>query len=288
MPSSYKPRRSGNTPSSPSSTSTEVDFETATANAIEEWTQIQRAVDFFAASLGPAFQPLSAEYHHHPAFDSPFDGVLQYRSYDIAIIWAVCYMTNIILIRSHPHMPPAGMVAAGIAAPQTARFAQLIGQIAFGIVPTPRWQPLNPSLGGTLCEIAMPLFFAGVQYQAAAQRNWLVTRVRHIEGLTGWASVGMIAHGCETAWQKAAETGRGPPYQRVKIEQVEFLTSDDRVRRRGPEIETGVPRDLSDRRFVHVHPPTRVHWAMGLLSGEDDVHGAPKLPPPQQPLVGTV
>jgi hypothetical protein len=273
MPSSYRPN-GYSSPSSPESIKSEIDLAALTESAIQEWSQIRAALELFVVSLGPAFQPLSAEYHHQPALDSPFGGVLQYRSYDIAILWAVFYMTNIILLRSHPHMPPAAMVAAGIAAPQTAQFAQMIGQISFGIVPTPRGQPLNPSLGASLCEICMPLFFAGVQFQAATQRHWLVTHVRDIEARTGWASVGMIAHGCETAWEKAAEAGRGPPYQRVKVDQLGYLSSDDRVRQRGgPDapITDEPPKDLSDRRCAHFYPPTRVHWAMGLLSGEEDV-----------------
>ena len=281
MPSSFRSDQPYYRSASPPTPKSEVDFNTATASAIDEWNQIRSALEIFSSSLGPAFQPLSAEYNHQPAFDSPFGGVLQYRSYDIAVIWGMYYMTNIILLRSHPHMPPASMVAAGIAAPQTAQYAQLIGQIGYGLAPTPRGQPLNPSLGAALCEICMPLFFAGVQYRDAAQREWLTTRVRDIERRTGWASVGMIAHGCETAWEKAAEAGRGPPYQRRRVDHIEYLSGDDRLRKRGAahHFEQADPtiKDLTDKRYIHVHPATRVHWAMGLLSLEEDVERQPAM-----------
>lgn len=74
--------------------------------------------------------------------------------------------------------------------------------------------PLTPALGAALIESTMSLFFAGVQYQDSAQREWLVTRLLEIDRRTGWASAGVIARSCETSWEKAAEMGRGPPYER--------------------------------------------------------------------------
>jgi hypothetical protein len=212
---------------------------------------------------------MPAKYHTHPS-DSPFGGIIQYRSYDIANIWALYYTCHIIILRAHPHMPPPAMIAAGVAAAQTGRYANLIGQIAAGIMPSLRSPHWNPSVGACLCEICMPLFFAGIQYREAEQRAWLVSRVREIEARTGWASLGMVAHGCETSWVKAWEAGKGPKYVRVPVDKMDV--NDERVSRRGGHLDpTSQPKDLSDRRYIHVNPSTRVHWAVGLLAEEQDM-----------------
>jgi len=268
-PPAYQAYTSSPSSQSPKSVKSEIDLDAATASALEEWQRIRTALDLFAQSLGPAFQPLPSEYRHAPTPPPPFGSVLEYRSYDTANIWALYYMSHIILLRSHPHMPPAAMIAAGVAAPQTAPYAALIGQIAAGIALPARGQPLNPSVGACLCEVCMPLFFAGVQYREAAQRTWLVERVREIERRTGWASLGMIALGCETAWVKAAEAGRGPPWNRLYVD--EGRGEDERVTRRGGHLDPQTPpKDLTDRRFIHVNPSTRVHWAVGLLAEDED------------------
>lgn len=270
-PSAYKTNASSPSAHSPHSTKSEIDLTAATDAALEEWQQIRKALDLFQQKLGPHFQPLPSEFHHpQPQPASPFGGILQYRSYDIANIWALYYMCHIILLRAHPHMPPAAMVASGVAAVQTAPYANLIGQIAAGIHPPPKDAPLNPSVGACLCEVCIPLFFAGVQYREPAQRAWLVHRLRDIEGRTGWGSLGMIAHGCETAWVKAAEAGRGPPWTRTPVD--EGNGSDERITRRGGHYDPiSEPKDYSDRRFIHVNPSTRVHWAVGLLAMEEDL-----------------
>jgi hypothetical protein len=162
-------------------------------------------------------------------------------------------------------MPPAAMVAAGVAVGKTAHFANLIGRIAAGMMPRPVVQPLNPSLGAALCEVTLPLFFAGVQYADPQQRSWLVSRVREVEALTGWASVGMIAQGCETAWEKAAMRGHGPPYVRMKSEWHATVRVSRRTGENMETVDVGVDSETADPRGL------RVHWAMGLLSGEEDV-----------------
>jgi hypothetical protein len=270
MPSSYAVGGSAPTPS-PKSERSDYDLEIETRAALEEWFQIRAALNTFKSHFGPQFQPLSAELHQPQS--TPFGPALQYRSYDVANLWALYYMSYIIALRSHPHMPAPAMMAAGIAAPQTAPFAQLIGQIAGGLVPPPSGQPLNPSLGASLCEVTMPLFFAGIQYQDSEQRAWLVSHVRDIEARTGWASVGMIAQGCETAWVKAFEAGRGPPYQRTKEEWHMEKVVDPRITREGGHFDGSEPdpSDMSDRRWASTNAATRVHWAMGLLSVEEDI-----------------
>jgi hypothetical protein len=270
MPSSYAVQSATTTPS-PKSERSDYDLEVETQLALDEWFQIRSALNTFKSHFGPQFQPLSAEFHQPQP--TPFGPALQYRSYDVATLWALYYMSYIIAIRSHPHMPAPAMMAAGVAAQQTAPFATLIGQIAGGIVPPHPGQAMNPSLGASLCEVAMPLFFAGIQYQDPGQRAWLVRHVRDIEARTGWASVGMIAQGCETAWVKAFEAGRGPPYQRTKEEWHMEKALDARISREGGHYDGGAPDplDMTDRRWASTNAATRVHWAMGLLSVEEDV-----------------
>jgi hypothetical protein len=269
MPSSYAVNGGNQTPS-PKSEQSDYDLDVETHLALEEWLQIRSALNTFKSHFGPQFQPLSTEFHQPQS--TPFGPALQYRSYDVANLWALYYMSYIIALRSHPYMPAPAMMAAGVAAAQTAPFANLIGQIAGGIVPPHPGQPLNPSLGASLCEVSMPLFFAGVQYQDSEQRNWLVRHVRDIEARTGWASVGMIAQGCETAWVKAYEMGRGPPYQRTKDEWHMAQVSDPRITGVGGHYDGAPPdpTDLADRRWANTNDATRVHWAMGLLSVEED------------------
>jgi hypothetical protein len=273
-PAAYKTGSSSPSAPSPQSAKSEIDLVAATESAIEEWQQMRRALDLFAKSLGPAFQPLPSELQRfQPQESSPFGGVLQYRGYDIACLWAMYYMCHIILLRAHPHMPPAAMVAAGVADAQTALYANLIGQIAYGMDPPSKGQALNPSVGACLCEICMPLFFAGVQFRDLAQRMFLVRRVRYTETVTGWASLGMIAHGCETAWVKAWEAGRGPPWTRIPADEGDG--TDERITRRGGHFDpTSPPKDESDRRNIHRNLATRVHWAVGLLEEDGDIERA--------------
>ncbi len=69
---------------------------------------------------------------------------------------------------------------------------------------------------------------------------------------------------------KAAEMGRGPPYQRT----MNVAAKDDRVsgRARDPIATLYPPKDNNDRRFITVNPGTRVYWAMGVLSAEEDMN----------------
>jgi hypothetical protein len=125
---------------------------------------------------------------------------------------------------------------------------------------------LSPNLGACLCESSLPLFFAGVQYQDSEQRRWLVNLLRNVENRTGWKSVGMVAQGCETAWERAFEMKRGPPYKRTFDQWHMETLYDSRVARitgnytaldhDHPDISGRIPRDLQG---------TRVHWAMGIL-----------------------
>lgn len=230
-----------------------------------EWLEISRALDIFEESLGPSFQALSPD--HMPPLSTPFGPALCYRTYGIANIWSLYYCGRIISTRVHPSMPPAAMAAAGIAAQRTAGWANIIGQISGGLQPASTHVPLNPSHGAALMDSCMGLFHAGVQYRDAAQRGWTITKLRDVARLTGWQTSALIASGCERAWMKAYEDGKGPPYERT----MNKTAKDDRVAGRSRDPHQGPPKDNNDRRFVHVNPGTRVYWAMGILSVEEDM-----------------
>lgn len=271
MPTSYTPSYTANTPQSTHSPGhMELDIQTQTSVALAEYDSIRSALDIFSSSLGTAFESLTSEYQ--PPMDTAFGTALFYRSYDIGCLWALYNMAVIIAIRSHPHMPPAAHVAAGVAAQETAYYANEIGRIAAGIVPVPPDQPLNPSLGAALCESCMPSFFAAVQYQDSQQRHETVTRIFGIAKRTGWGSAELIANGCETAWVKAAEAGRGPPYQRI-VRRQEY-SEDPRLNgsweQLDPQAEPDETND-SDRRLVKVKAHARLNWAIGVMGLEDDV-----------------
>ena len=245
----------------------DMDLEAATMAAEAEWNDIKNALEVFEQSLGSDFQPLSPEYMQ--PLSTPFGPALYYRTYSMACIWALYYTARIITARVHPSMPPAAMVAAGVAAFKTKGWAKLIGRVCAGLQPTNTntTTQLNPSLGAALIESSLCLFFAGIQYQDAGQRGWTITKLRDIARLTGWQSSAAIASGCETAWTKAAEAGKGPPYQRT----MDPTAKDDRVAGRRPDLNGGPPKDNNDRRFITINPGARVHWALGLLSVEEDM-----------------
>lgn len=237
--------------------------------ALEEYGRIRAALAEFAASLGEAFEPLDDDCQ--PPLHTPFGTALFYRSYDIGCLWAIYNMCAIIAIRSHPHCHPAAHAAADIAAKETAFFANQIGRIAAGIVPGPANRPLNPSLGAALCESCMPSFFAAVQYRRPEERHETVLRIYGIGLRTGWGTAEVIANGCETAWVKAAQAGRGPPYTRV----VRPRHSDDprlngSWERLDPRAQPD-ERDEGDRRLVRNKPNARLNWAIGIMGMEDDV-----------------
>ncbi|GAB7363673.1 hypothetical protein MBLNU230_g4243t1 [Neophaeotheca triangularis] len=273
MPSSYA--KGTNPHQSPLQNSQEgqMNLEAATAAALEEYDQIRSALHMFATSLGEAFEPLSPE--HHSPMPTPFGNAIFYRSYDIGCLWAQFNMATIIVIRSHPHMPPAAHMAIGIAAQETAPHANEIGRIVAAIVPGPLDQPLNPVLGSALTETCMPSFFAAVQYQRPDQRHQTILRMYNISQQTGWGTAEVIASGCETSWVRAAEAGRGPPYQRMMRSLASSQSSDDpRLNGRWEKLDPNSAPDEDDdgdRRLVRMKPISRVTWAIGIMGTEDDV-----------------
>jgi hypothetical protein len=243
----------------------ETDLQTATLAAEAEWLEITRALDTFEEALGPSFAALSPE--HMPPLSTPFGPALYYRTYHIACIWSLYYTGRIISTRVHPSMPPAAMVAAGLAAATTAPWANTIGRINAGIQPLSTSVPLNPLHGAALMDATMGLFHAGVQYRDAGQRGWTITKLRDVARMTGWQTSALIASGCERAWIRMHELGKGPPWEWT----MNRAAKDDRVAGRRRDWEQGPAKDNNDRRFIHVNPGTRVYWALGILSVEEDM-----------------
>ncbi|KAI9800863.1 MAG: hypothetical protein M1825_003646 [Sarcosagium campestre] len=244
----------------------DIELEAATVDAEQEWRDIKQAMQVFEESLGPAFQPLPPEYTQ--ALSTPFGPARYYKTYPIACIWANLNMAYIILHRAHPSMPPAAMMAAGIGARQTKWHAEEIGRISAGIVPVHSGTQINPAVGAAMIEISMCLFFAGVQYQDAAQRGWTISKLRDIASGSGWETSAAVASGCETSWERAGQMGRGPPYTRT----MNPMSTDDRIAGRRPNAQTGPPTDNTDRRCIKVNAGTRVHWAIGILGVEEDLN----------------
>jgi hypothetical protein len=149
--------------SSPQSAqSDEVDIQARTREAEEEWQEIRNAFGVLEDYFGEDFQALGPEFSE--PMETPFGPALRYRTYGIAGIWMNFYMGLIVCHRSHPSMPPAAMMAAGIAARQTASFANELGRIAAGIAPDcSMTTQVNPTVGAALIESSTCLFVSGIQ-----------------------------------------------------------------------------------------------------------------------------
>lgn len=250
-------------PKSSPSQDHEDDEDTTYGDAEDEWERIMAAFDAFAYTLGQDFMPLS---DMTPPTFTPFGRGLQYRTQPIAVLWGFYYTGRILLLRLHPSMPPAMMVAAGVAAPATAAYAQTIGKIAANVYDpqllTIGADSLSPTQGCYMTEMTVPVFFSAVQYTDPGQREWTVVNLRNVSRLTGWKSSDAIASGCERSWIVAGKQGRGPPYQPTSEARRQPTT--DLSPQQGPYHST-------ERRFVTVSKSNRLHWAMGILSLEDDV-----------------
>ena len=264
------------------------DLPSAYDAAITEWENINTAHATIAQVLSSngAFAPLPPELQVIPPGETstmtPFGLALVHRSYDISILWTLLHLSKIILLRAHPAMPPAMMMAAGICAQATRPYATLVGRILAGIsLPA---GDLSPFLGSVLQEGTMGLFFAGVQYQDSTQREWIITRLLDIDRRTGWASAGVIARGVETSWERAAQMGRGPPYKRrtrragedgpLVLEDESVSPSTWRHKEGENAIGKGtrmeeVVEDDGERRFLV--KPRMVTWAKNVFGTEEDL-----------------
>lgn len=233
--------------------------------AEEEWSEIGRAFTFFRRQLGADFQELGAEYN--TPINSPFGPAIQYRGYNIGVIWLMYYMGLIVWHRAHPSQLPSAMVAAGMTAHETGKYANIIGRIAAGIGPDANTaNTVAIATGSGLNDAVFSLFVAGVQYQDSAQRQWVIQRMLDTERLTGWETATQVAKGLETAWTKAAEMGRGPPYERY-VEPVPVNTIWNRATQRMDRMF----ESAGDEMHVTSYNTTvsgRAQWAAGIIGIE--------------------
>ncbi|KIW32926.1 uncharacterized protein PV07_04439 [Cladophialophora immunda] len=255
-------------------------LEDDTAKAFTEYNEISKAFDTFAESLGPEFEPLK---QNGPPVATPFGPALIYKNGAVACIWACYYVGRISLQRLHPEMPPAAMVAAGVTGHLTREYTQMVGKICAGLYSRQLYGQsgaLDPSFAGYLMESTFFLLFAAIQYTDAAQRGWTISKLKDVERRCGWRTSGAIAGACETAWERMGQAGRGPPYERTLAAHSE----DIRMSRASPKSSppSGEPSDAAaeqhesefvnhDRSLIDRSSSTRVHWALGLLSVEEDI-----------------
>lgn len=141
----------------------DLDLNALQVEAEEEWQEIRNAFSILEDHFGDDFQALGSEFS--TPIQTPFGTALQFRTYGIAGIWMNFYMALIVCQRVHPSMPPAAMMASGIAARQTTSFAHELGRIAAGIVPEcyNGTTQVSPGVGAALIESSTCLFVAGVQ-----------------------------------------------------------------------------------------------------------------------------
>lgn len=149
--------------SPPSEEAEDVDLDTSTEAALREWEAIKQAFGVWRSHLGPDFEPMGPEFEQPQ--DSPFGPALTYRTYSIAGIMMNYLMGLIMLHRAHPAMPPVAMVAAGMAARQTAVYANEIGQAAAGLFKEDlsKATAVSTVAASAFFESCFCLFVAGVQ-----------------------------------------------------------------------------------------------------------------------------
>jgi hypothetical protein len=255
------------------------DLKAQTEAALAEHAAIGVGFDLFASSLGPEFQPMGTDGHRSQT--SPFGPPMMYRSPEIALIWLHYYVGKILWHRLHPHMPPAAMVSAGVTAHLTKHISQTAGKVAAGLylmTPGSPSEDLDPVYAGALIESTFPLLFAAIQYQEASQRGWIISKLHDIARMTGWQTSGAVAAACEIAWERMGLAGRGPSYTRS----LDRDNKDARVNGTSRRVNVSASQDASpeeaesqvfshDRSLIGKHRQTRVHWALGLLSVEDDI-----------------
>ncbi|KAH6659703.1 hypothetical protein BKA67DRAFT_25187 [Truncatella angustata] len=268
QPMGFSPPRED--PSSPRGDPEEEDMDKLTVQAYQDWESLRIAFEAFQNSLGPDFQPLDQDLH--PMSMSPFGPALRYRTYSIAGIWMNYLMGMVILHRAHPQMPPVAMMAAPMSAQQTMPYAFQVARIAAGLEDNLSiLAEVSTLVSAALIDSAFCLFVAGVQYQVDAQRQWLIRHLHDITRLTGWESARQIADGCESAWTRAAASGRGAPYTR-SVDHDAIMTAH--LRR--PSL-WGNPRridqrilEIEDEKWV-LDKEDKTHYALGIIGVQEDL-----------------
>ncbi|KAI1258387.1 hypothetical protein F5Y18DRAFT_356890 [Xylariaceae sp. FL1019] len=298
LPMGFSPPRED---SSKDDDRSDIDLDTRTVEACQEWEHIRQAFEEIRKHFGPDFEPLGADIY--PTQVTPYGLAAHYRTYSIAGCWMNYYMGLIVLHRAHPAMPPVAMLAAGMSAKTTMPWAYEIGRIAAGLEENiTHLKVVSTLVGAALIESAFSLFVAGVQFQGDAQRHWVIQRLRDIGRLTGWQSAHQIADGCESAWSKAAMLGRGPPYtpqpepddvnvQEVRNKHRQYPRPPDhgppglswvwgnprRLDRRieeegvGAGAEVGMSAEDGGKKKIVLAKGEKAFYAMGLLTVEQDL-----------------
>jgi hypothetical protein len=90
-----------------------------------------------------------------------------------------------------------------------------------------------------------------------------------IHRLTGWQTGLSIAIGCETAWVKAAENKRGPPYTRVTERELPQNIWYSARRRIDAGLVDG--RGVVDQSMI-VARVDKVRFALGLIGVGDELN----------------
>lgn len=257
-------------------------LEEETAKALAEHAEITKAFDLFSKSLGADFEPLS---NSDSPIATPFGPALVFRNVGIASIWAFYNVGRILLHRLHPEMPPAAMVSAGVTAHLTREYAQKVGKICAGLYSNQRYVyggALDPAFAGALMESSFSLLFAGVQYTDAGQRGWTISKLQDIGRRCGWQTSNSISAACEITWERMGEAGRGPPYERTLDANAHDVRVNGAFQRSSTETTpTDNPSDpvadyesefvKHDRSLIDRSGSSRIHWALGLLSVEEDI-----------------
>ncbi|RPA71607.1 hypothetical protein BJ508DRAFT_419859 [Ascobolus immersus RN42] len=232
-------------------------LEAETLKAEARWAGIKRELEEFKANLGPDYDPLPD--YAMPVRETPFGGpAIYFRTFPMAILHTLYYTALIILERCHPSMPAMSMQAAMVCADRAEHIANTIGRITAGLFPESGTEQINPARGASLIESTIPLFFAGVQYRHASQREWLKHKLREIHRITGWASASRVLLGCYRAWEIAGEKGLAERFTRPPDSEEEDVPR--------PETEGGtiVGGEEEGRNFV-VRAGARLEMAVGLL-----------------------
>ncbi|CAG8961002.1 hypothetical protein HYFRA_00002542 [Hymenoscyphus fraxineus] len=255
----------------------EPDLAAQLAEAEEEWQAIRNGFSILEDHFGEDLQALGPEFS--TPIQSPFGTALQYRTYGIAGIWMSFHMGVIVCHRTHPSMPPAAMMAQGIAARQTAYHANEIGRIMSGIAPDCDIAlEVNPRVAGALMESTFGIFIAAVQYQDTHQRRATINHLRHVARLTGWQTAIATANGLETTWTKAAEMGRGAPYTACEnlINVARKHTRGDssaELLNIGRRIDRAFEGRTGEEKRAILSSGSRAHYALGVLGLESDLEG---------------
>lgn len=263
--------------------SSDTDLDQQTKSALAEHSSICEAFDYFESCLGADFRPLSSD---DIQITTPFGPAIRYKSSTIAAIWAFFLVGKIVLRRAHPYSPPAAMMSAGVNATFTKEDAQLVGRICGGLFAQHSYLlqagHVDRLLSAAVMEVTFPLLFAAVQFQDAIQRGWTIGKLSEIAQETGWQSSAAVAAACETTWEIMGLSGKGPPYERT----LDQRNTDPRVNGKywylyGLSTNTtgsvSQDRDVNsrfishDRSLIDRQANTRVHWALGLLSVEEDL-----------------